>query len=226
MNLINTCFLICLFNIFTFAQNNNEINKNSSKPFEGIIFFSMEMISDTQYYTYYIKNRWVRLDEYNRCKDCKTPNNYMIFDLNNKTIAVVSPSRKMYMYLNVHPYKKRTDVDENFKILKTNNYKYIHGYKCYQWRVRNKLENTEVSYWVAYDNFDFFVDFLMLFNRSEKHAQYFLLIPDTKGYFPMLSEERTTLREQKMTLRVLNIEKKVLDKNLFVIPKDYKNFEE
>lgn len=220
--------LMCWFVTFCVnAQTDKETyNQVSSKPFEGIIFFSMEMISDTLYYTYYIKDRMVRMDEYNRCKDCKTPNNYMLFDLNKKTIAVVNPLRKMYMYIETKPYKERKDVDENFKIIKTNNYKKMFGYKCYQWRVRNKNENTEVSYWVAFDNFDFFIDFLKLFNRSEKHAQYFLLIPETKGYFPLLSEERTTLREQKMTLRVINIQRKALDKTLFQIPKDYKNFEE
>ncbi len=222
-----TLFTCCFLVLNTNAQNDQETyNPLNSKPFEGIIFFSMEMISDTLYYTYYIKDRMVRMDEYNRCRDCKTPNNYMLFDLNKKTIAVVNPLRKMYMYIENKPYKERKDVNENFKIIKTNNYKKLFGYKCYQWRVRNKSENTEVSYWVAFDNFDFFVDFLKLFNRSEKHAQYFLLIPETKGYFPMLSEERTTLREQKMTLRVIDIHRKVLDKSLFQIPKDYKNFEE
>ncbi len=220
-------FIFIVFVLNLKGQTDNEtFNIPNQRPFEGIIFFSMELITDTLYYTYYVKDRLVRMDEYNRCRDCKTPNNYILFDLNKKTITVVNPLRKMYININSKPYKERTDVDENFKIIKTNNYKKIHGYKCYQWRVRNKIENTEVSYWVAFDNFDFFIDFLKLFNRSEKHAQYFLLIPETKGYFPMLSEERTTLREQKMTLRVLNIQRKTIDKSFFQIPKDYKNFEE
>ncbi len=167
----------------------------------------------------------VRMDEYNRCRDCKVPNNYLLFDLSKRAITIVNPLRKMYMNVDRKPYKERTDTN-NFRILKTNNSKIIHGYKCFQWRVRNKQENTEVSYWVAYDNFDFFVDFLKLFNRSEKHAQYYLMIPNNFGYFPMLSEERTTLREEKMTLRVIHIQRKPLDKSLFQIPKDYKNFEE
>ncbi len=220
-------FLLIINFLYIKSQTSNEgYIIPSSRPFEGFIFFSMELITDTLYYTYYIKDRMVRLDEYNRCKDCKIPNNYILFDLNKKTITIINPLRKMYLNINPKPYKERTDIDENYKIIKTNNYKKIYGYKCYQWRVRNKIENTEVSYWVAFDNFDFFVDFLKLFNRSEKHAQYFLLIPETKGYFPLLSEERTTLREQKMTLRVLNIQRKTIEKSLFQIPKDYKNFEE
>lgn len=211
----------------TLAQSNfNAQNYPSNPSFEGVIFFSMEMLFDTMYYTYYIKDNMVRMDEFNRCKTCKTPNNYLIFDLHNKTIAAINPQRKMYLYLPVNEYKNNSNDFENFKILKTNNSKKILGYTCYQWRVRNKKENTEIAYWVAKGDFNFFVDFLKLWNRSEKHAQYFLRIPESFGYFPLLSEERTTLREQKMTLRVISIENKILDKGLFQIPKDYKNYEE
>ncbi len=225
MKLVFCLCLLCICDSDLFAQPTAYQNKNVNKSFEGFIFFSMEMIDDTLYYTYYVKDKMVRMDEFNRCRDCKVPNNYLLFDINKQTITIVNPLRKMYINVERKAYKER-QVDDNFKIIKTNNTKIIHGYKCYQWRVRNKQENTEVSYWVAFDNFDFFVDFLKLFNRSEKHAQYFLLIPETKGYFPMLSEERTTLREEKITLRVINIQKKQLDKSLFQIPKDYKNFED
>ncbi len=199
------------------------ITGNNNKPFEGSIYFSQEMLSDTFYYTYYIKGRMVRMDEYNRCKTCRIANNYLLFDLNKKTIVAVSPSRKMYLDLAVKPAQIDMN-DENYKIIKTNNCKKIQNYPCYQWRVRNKSQNTEISYWVAKDNFDFFIDLLTIWNRSERHALYFLKIPDSKGYFPILSEERTTLREQKMTLRVISIEKKELDKNLFILPKDYKSY--
>lgn len=204
----------------------SEGNYNSNKSFEGYISFSMELLSDTMYYTYYIKGNMVRMDEFNRCKTCKIPGNYLLFDLDKKTIIALNPQRKMYLHLPVNEYKDGENESENFKILKTNNSKKIFGYKCYQWRVRNKKENTEISYWVAKDNFDFFVDFLKLWNRSEKHALYFLRIPENIGFFPLLSEERTTLREQKMTLRVITIQKKGLDKELFQIPKDYKSYEE
>jgi hypothetical protein len=41
----------------------------------------------------------------------------------------------------------------------------------------------------------------------------------------MLSEERTTLREQKMTLRVIEIAKQDLDPSFFVIPKEFKSYD-
>jgi len=220
------CFCLSFYGLTAQPSAENGTATNTNKSFEGVIFFSMEMFSDTLYYTYYVKDKLVRMDEYNRCRTCKTPENYILYNLEKKSIIAVNPQRKMYLYLPVNEYQENTSNLNDYTILKTNNSKKIFGYKCYQWRVRNKKQNTEISYWVAKDNFDFFVDFLRLWNRSEKHASYFLKIPESQGYFPMLSEERTTLREQKMTLRVISIQKKPLDKSLFMIPKDYKNYDE
>lgn len=219
------CFCLSFYGLKAQPSATTEAATNVNKSFEGIIFFSMEMLSDTMYYTYYIKDRNVRLDEFNRCKSCKIPDNYMLFDLDSKIITAINPQRKMYIHLTANEFKENNNNDD-FTILKTNNSKKIFGYKCYQWRVRNKKQNTEISYWVAKDNFNFFIDYLKLWNRSERHASYFLRIPDTQGFFPLLSEERTTLREEKMTLRVISIQKKALDPSLFKIPKDFKSYEE
>jgi hypothetical protein len=227
MNFLYISFLLVMIS-FRLESQPVAVNPDmgDNKSFEGLIYFSEEMLSDTFYFTYYVKDRMVRLDEYSRCKTCKAANNYLLFDLDKKNVIAVNPLRKMYLRLPIKPAQNTGNDESDFQILKTNNCKKIYGYKCYQWRVKNKKQNTEVSYWVAKDKFDFFVDLLNLWNRSEKHAAYYLKIPDTKDYFPLLSEERTTLREQKMTLRVITLQKKVLDKNLFNIPKDYKSYEE
>lgn len=201
------------------ARNNN----GKDKKFEGKIHFVQESLEDTLYYTYYVKEDMVRLDVLDDCKDCNTTDNFMIFDLEKNSIIAVKPSRKMYISVPPKPYVD--NKDQNFQIIKSNNSKKIQGYKCYQWRVKNKVQNTEVSFWVAQDHFNFFENFLRLWNRSEKHAVYFLQIPETDGFFPMLSEERTTLREQKMTLRVIEVTKQNLDPTIFVIPKDYKSYD-
>ncbi len=201
------------------ARNTN----GKSKQFEGKIKFVQETIEDTLYYTYYVKDEMVRLDVLEDCKGCSSSDNYMLFNLTNNSITAIKPSRKMFISVPPKPYVD--NKDQNFQIIKSNNNKKIQGYKCYQWRVKNKEQNTEVSFWVAQDNFTFFEDFLRLWNRSEKHAVYFLQIPETTGYFPMLSEERTTLREQKMTLRVIEITKQDLDPTIFTVPKDYKSYD-
>ncbi|GAB4297412.1 MAG: hypothetical protein Kow0068_21630 [Marinilabiliales bacterium] len=210
-----------------FAQPKNSLQdnqniENNSFPFEGSIKFVQITMSDTNYYTYHIKGNKVRLDVHENCNACDNIENSMLFDLEKKTVIALNPSRKLYMNVPTKPYIEKEN--NQYQIIKSRNSKKIHGYKCYQWRVKNVNEKTEIAYWVANDNFMFFEDFLKLWNRSEKHALYYLQIPDTKGYFPMLSVERTILRDQKMKLEVVNIEKKQLPDSLFEIPENYQSY--
>jgi hypothetical protein len=101
----------------------------------------------------------------------------------------------------------------------------IQGYLCEQWRVCNQKENTEITYWVTKGNFNFFIDFLKLWNRSEKHSRYYLQLPDAKGYFPIMSVERSAFRDKRMELEVVKIKSKNLPSDLFTIPSDYKNYD-
>jgi len=199
-----------------------DIYSNKSNSFEGYIRFMQITTEDTLYYKYFVKDRMVRMDSYEK-DNLNDPESYIMFYLDQKLIYAFKPSKKMYVNLMNKPFHNTTD--DNFRILKTSNSKKILGYRCYQWRVRNKDQNTEVSYWVANDNFNFFEDFLKLWNRSEKHACYFLRIPEIKGYFPLQSEERTSLREQKMTLKVIEIQKQTLNRSIFEIPPDFKNYD-
>jgi hypothetical protein len=219
--------LFFLFYLDFYAQpnlNNNSKNNNTVKPFEGSIQFIQQTLNDTLYYTYHVKERKVRVDIHEKCISCEGPQNSLLFDLDKKTITAISPSRKMFINLEVKPYRK---IDESqFTIIKSENTKVINGYKCQQWRVRNKTQNTEITYWVANDGFQFFEEFLRLWNRTEKHAQFYLQIPDIIGFFPMLSEERTLLRDHKMKLAVTDIRKKPVEQNLFDIPKDYKSYDQ
>lgn len=229
MKLINLFILIMIVNtVSVFSQPNKspDLKKPSSKSsFEGVIDFVWEKYQDTTTYSYVVKNRKVRLEIHDNC-NCKKVDSWLVFDLDAKTIIAFEPSRKIYK--NITPKQYLKESSEDFKITagdNVRNTKYINGYKCYQWRVKNTKENSEVAFWVAYDNFDFFTDFLKLWNRREKHARYFLQIPNTMGYFPMLSVERTMLREEKQRLKVLKITKKPIDDSLFAIPEDFTNYD-
>lgn len=209
-----------------FSQTNSkpkegQAKKSNDNNFEGVIHLVQESVEDTSYFTYWVKDEIVRLDIIDKGK--KSSDNYILFDLKNNVITAIKPSRKMFINVPVKPYVD--NKDQNFQIIKSKNCKKIQGYKCYQWRVKNIAQNTEVSYWVARDNFTFFEDFLKLWNRSEKHVAYFLQMPEAFGYFPMLSEERTILRDQKMTLRVVEITKQKLDTTLFLVPQGFKSYE-
>ena len=185
----------------------------------------MGKISRYNKYSYIVKGRKVRLEAHDNC-DCKKIENWIIFDLDAGTITAFEPTRKIYKSISSKQYVKESSKD--FKIIagdNVRNTKYINGYKCYQWRVKNVKENSEVAFWVAYDNFDFFTEFLKLWNRREKHARYFLQIPNTVGYFPMLSVERTILREEKQRLKVTKIIKKPISNSMFEIPKGFVNYD-
>lgn len=188
--------------------------------FEGSITFVMQTFSDTIRYTYHVKGHLVRFDELD---DCEVPHNCLLFNLKEKTITAISPIRKLYMDIPLKPYVNKEN--DNFEVIKSKNNKKIQGYKCYQWRVKNKSQNTEIAYWVVDDGFIFFEEVLKLWNRSEKHARYFLQIPEITGYMPMSSTERSLLRDKRMLLTVVRVEKKEMDNEIFKIPEEFQSYD-
>ena len=226
INRIKYTIFLLLINFVGFSQTgpaNNEkaVEINNSTKFEGVIKFEQQSFGDTLNYTYYIKGDMVKLVINENCKACESGDEAMIFDLHNKTITALKPSLKMYKDIPIKPYVE--NIDSDFIITQNpRNFKKIKGYKCIQWRVKNYKENTEVSYWVANNHFDFFVEFLKLWNRTEKHSRYYLQIPNTGGYFPMMSVERTTLREKRVQLIVTSVNRRYLDNSVFEIPPDFK----
>jgi len=212
--------VVCFQSVAQVPKEKNIKKLKSNDPFEGSITFVKQTFSDTSYYIYYIKGDCIRFDELD---NCEKPSNCILFNLKNSTIKAISPARKLYIDIQAKPYTETND--SNFEIIKSQNNKKIQGYDCYQWRVRNKAQNTEVSYWVVDDNFMFWGKFLRLWNRPEKHSLYFLQIKETAGFMPMLSDERTTLRESKMELYVTKIERKKLPQSMFEIPKDYSSYD-
>ncbi|MEN8122352.1 MAG: DUF4412 domain-containing protein [Bacteroidota bacterium] len=197
-------------------------NYAQSKKFEGEIVFVKETLKDTSYFSYKIKGNKVRVDELDRNLNTK---NYMIIDINTPVIYAVNPSRKLYTNMPVRPWNYDNAPQSNFQIIKTENYKYLNGYKCNQWRVRNKKENTEIAYWVASDQFTFFQKLLRIINIADKNSDYYLRIPETEGIFPMLSVEMTILRSWKSKLEVIKVDKKNMETALFEIPADYNLFQ-
>lgn len=189
-----------------FAQN----------TFEGTIKFTKETLSDTVNYTYYVKKSLIRVEEYDKNNRLI---NYRIIDNSLNSILTLDPNNKWYKYLKSNPYSK--DTDEKFEIVKTENYQSINGYKCYQWLVKCRETNTVVAFWVTNDNFMFFPDYLKTENKPEKVSKYFLQIPDIYGYMPLLTEERSILREFRVRTKVVSIQKCALSDNLFTVPKDY-----
>lgn len=210
-----------LFFIFLIATSIIYTSSCKAQTFEGEIIFTKATLKDTTFYAYKIKGDKIRIEELDQQFKMQ---NYMLVDVSKSRVHAVNPKRKLYVEMPTQSKLSFNDTTE-FIIYKTENYKRIKGYKCYQWRVRNKKENTEVAYWVCNEFFDSFSEFLRLLNRHEKSSIYYLHIPNTSGFFPLLSVERSVLREWRTSLEVLKIEKKDLSTALFEIPQGYKMFQ-
>lgn len=189
-----------------------------AQSFEGVITFKKNTLTDTTHYKYVIKGNNVRIEEMGS-KGNTT--GIMLVDLKAGKVVALSPDRKLYMDVE----NSAKVVTGNPEVTKTKNTKEIAGYKCTQWRVKNKEQDTEISYYVADGKFDFFVPLLKTLNRKDKMASYFLQIPDNSGVFPMEATERTLLRGEKASLVVTNVEKKTVDAKQFEIPADYLKYD-
>ena len=188
--------------------------------FEGTLTLKKTTLIDTSFAIITIKGKKIRFDELDNNKKLKK---YTIIDINIPELYVFNVQRKLYTLLPIHPWANKNK--EEIKIIKSENYKEIYGYKCLQWRVQNLTKNIEVTYWVVPEGFPFFSKMMKLLNINENISNFFLKIPDAQNAFPMLAVERTLLREWKSEIKVINIDKHPVDNSIFKVPKDFAFFE-
>ena len=184
--------------------------------FEGSIEMVQKSFYETSYFTYFVKNNKVRIDKFDRNHDITQS---IIVNVKEKQVYILSPEEKLYVKLNLG--QNLSDIENKYTILKTGNSRLVNGYKCYQWRVKNIEKNTEVAYWVWQNNFYLFSDLVKLLIKADNTYRFFNEIPETYGFFPMLSVERTLLRREKLRTSVVNINPQKLDVNRFNIPQDF-----
>lgn len=191
----------------------------SAVSFEGSITFLKSSHFDTTYYVCYVRGEKVRVevtDKKHRIRDI------LLVNLENEEVYFINPAKKLYSKLNRKP--SPISLNEDYMYIKTQNVKLINGEKCYQWRVKNTMKNIEVAYWVTQNDFDFFDKFVKVMSSTENCWEYFIHIPQSDGFFPMMSVERNLVREEKNRTMVMNINRKNLDIKMFLIPDDYKPF--
>lgn len=192
-----------------------------SQDFEGEVLFAKETAKDTTFFAYKIKNNKVRVEELDKKKQVV---NYMIVDIDKQKVLTINPKRKLYAEVSNRYIEQPKDTTE-FIIYKTENYKRIDGYKCFQWRVRNKKNDTEFAFWVSNEIFCCFDSLLKLLNKDDKSTLYYLHIPSSKGFFPLSTVERSALREWREQIKLVNIENRALSPNQFEIPQGYRMFQ-
>jgi len=147
-----------------------------------------------------------------------------IFDLDAKKVYFVNPKRKVW---GEQKSELPPIIRGSFEIQKTQNSKNIQGVRCTEYLVRNATENTEISYWIANGNYDFFIPMLVLWNRKDKQSIYFNQIKGLPaGSMPLLSEERQISDKRVLTrLEVVKISNTAPDDSKLQIPSDYEKFE-
>lgn len=189
----------------------------NAAEFEGKISMIKESCFETCYFNYYISKNNIRIEELNSKKELK---GVYLIKLDSEEVFLLLPGKETYTKL-----KKRRQAHEaqnQYVTKKTGNFKFINGAKCYQWRVKNKARNTEFAYWVIQNDFGFFEKMIKVMNQHDLSWEFFNRIPDSQGFFPMVSEERNLVRDKRMTTEVLQIKRKRIEPSMFFIPSEYK----
>ncbi|HRH38871.1 MAG TPA: DUF4412 domain-containing protein, partial [Flavobacteriales bacterium] len=145
----------------------------------------------------------------------------MLVDTRDKTVTAVSPERKLYMDVP----NMRLPKDVETQVQKTKDMKDIAGYKCEKWVVKGPKDDRQITYWVAADEFNFFIPLLETLNRKDEQAVFFLQIKDGMGVFPMLGIEQKLDGAEVSRLEVSKVAKGVQKPALFEIPAGFNKFE-
>ena len=194
-----------------------------AQSFEGSIEFRMETSKDTTTNIYYVKGNTVKLDQIGR-KSGKVEGSF-VFDLNSNEIKFVNPVRKVW---GEHKSETAPMIKGTCVTTKGTNTKMVQGQKCSEYIVKNTEENTQFTYWLTNNKYDFFAPLVKIWNRKDKQSIYFNQLKDIpKGSMPLLSEERTISDGKLMSkLEVSKISKGNVDAAKLAIPGEYKKFEQ
>jgi hypothetical protein len=183
----------------------------TAQAFEGIVEFTKTNGPVVTNYRYYVKGDRVRIEEIGARGEVQ---GIMLVDTRDRTVTAVSPERKLYMDVP----NMRLPKDVETQITKTSEMKEIAGYKCEKWLVKSAREDRQMTYWVAADEFNFFIPLLETLNRKDEQAIFFLQIKDAKGVFPMLGVEQKMDGAEVSRLEVTSVVKSLQKPSLFEIP--------
>jgi hypothetical protein len=193
-----------------------------AQSFEGQLNLIRIIGKDTSNYRYYIKTPNIRIEEVD--KKGKIQGFIILNTITNKVYAA-SPVKKAWIDV-----QKNDPVEVSGKVecTKTKETKLVAGVKCTKWLVKNTKEKTVIDYWVAPNDFEFFIPHLKLLNRKEKLASYFIDLPANANFIPLESTQYTKeigFKEQvSQQLKTIKLERKIIDMKMFTVPTEYRKF--
>jgi hypothetical protein len=207
--ILSTALSLLLVTVFT---------SNAFSQFQGTIRFTRTVGTITTTYKYFVKKDRVRIEELD--EDGKIQGVQLVNSTEN-TVVALSPERKLYM----DAPNKRTPSTVEAKVEKTKETKEIAGQKCTKIIVSSEAEETEIAYWMADGEYEFFVPLLKTLNRKDKPATYYMQIEGVEKHFPMVGEENKKDGTFVSKLEVTEIKEGVLVDALFEVPAGYEKFE-
>jgi hypothetical protein len=189
-----------------------------AQRFEGSIHFTKNIGPVTAKYIYHVKDDMVRVEELDELGQIQ---GIMLVDTKKNSVVALSPERKMFIDV---PNRRKANESKT-EVKATGNTKEINGFQCEEWIVSSAEDGRKVSYWVANDDFDFFIPMLKTLNRKDKMALYYLELPDAQNGFPMAGTEVKSNGMELTTLQVEEVKDSPLTADMFTIPADYTKFE-
>jgi len=205
--------------IFAFAS----VSQFLAQAFNGSIEFNYATQKDTTKNIYTIKGQNVRLDQYS--KKTNAIEGSFLFDLAKREVKFLNPKRKLWGF-----QKSETPqvVRGECVSVKGASSKTIVGIKCTDYTVKNAVENTVITYWIASGKYNFFSPLVTLWNRKDKQSIYFGKIKGLpEGSMPMLSEERELSTGKLLTrLEVTKINNTLPADAILDVPEGYTKFDQ
>ena len=161
------------------------LSNGSAQGFSGTIEFRFGTQKDTSLNVYTVKNKLVKLDQYNRKGNI---DGSFLFDLSANEIKFLNPKRKLWGY-------RKSETPQVIRgqcmVTRGTATKTFVGVKCNEYTVKNTEENTVITYWVAEGKYNFFMPLLKLWNGKDKQNIYFGQIKGLpEGSMPLYSEEK------------------------------------
>lgn len=190
----------------------------TAQRFEGSIGFTKNIGPVTAKYIYHVKDDMIRVEELDEEGEIQ---GIMLVNTTDNSVVALSPERKMYIDV---PNRRKTNHSST-EVKPTGKQETINGYVCEEWIVESIDDGREVSYWVATEDFDFFLPMLKTLNRKDKMALYYMDLPNAAGSFPMKGTEVKSDGMELTRLEVDSVEKTALSADLFSIPEGYSKFE-
>ena len=221
-------FLSLLLFLFLFSSARKPIESDSDKSssvelrkdFIGILTYIEYTPFDTSFFKVYVSKDKIRIDSFDDKNANGDAKKIMIYNLKNQNIIALKPSSLQYKNFGAHS-NSDMNIEDCEIILNKNNYKYLNNYKCVQYRVKNKSENTDITYWIPEEDFPFYSKMISMKRSMQRVHKYFFMLPNHTVAFPMQTTERTMLREEKSSYKLLELKESYIADEIFEIPEDY-----